>query len=178
LVSVIFANLTRKRLGVDVVVVEDEPHAQRDEREGDEEQEVGGIAGLDRVERVAAVDLDREAELVVEGGAVLARVVLGGLLLVAGRERVAVDPHALELFVFGGVPLEHGADNGHAVAGGAERAGLLPDAPVEGQREVLDEDEDVFGTSHGSSTSHVTRTGETPVSRLTSRCQHNGDRLS
>ena len=65
-----------------------------------------------------------------------------------GAKRVAVDVNAFEVFVRTRVALEHGANGGDAITGVAEGAGFLPNPPVERKREVFDEDEDVFRSSH------------------------------
>src|SRR5258706_16398000 len=88
-----------------------------------------------------------DPRLMPQRGAILAGVPLGGLTI-SRAERVAVNVDALELFVRPRIALEHRANRRDPVAGVAQGAGLLPHPPVEGEREVFDEDEDVFRSAH------------------------------
>jgi hypothetical protein len=61
---------------------------------------------------------------------------------------VAIDVDAFEQLIGFGVPLEHGTDGRDAIAGVAQGAGFLPHPPIERERKVFDEDEDVPGSIH------------------------------
>ena len=50
---------------------------------------------------------------------------------------------AFEILFFRFVALAFGTDDGNLRAGGDERERLLPNPPVEGNRKVLDDDEDL-----------------------------------
>src|SRR5262249_13451781 len=57
------------------------------------------------------------------------------------RQGIAVDRHPLELFVAGIETLGLRADHAHPVAGLRQRRGLQPDAAVEWNRQILDDDQ-------------------------------------
>src|SRR5260221_68344 len=71
------------------------------------------------------------------------------------RQVVAIDRDAVDLLVRLLAALPRRADDGDEVARACERRRLLPDAPVEGAGEVLDEEEDL---SHQQSPSYTPST--------------------
>jgi hypothetical protein len=58
---------------------------------------------------------------------------------------MAVDMYPVEMLVARLEALAGGADHAHLRAGGRQRAAFVPDATVEGQRQVFDDDEDRCG---------------------------------
>ena len=125
-------------LGHQVVLIEDHPRAAELERQRDQEQQVGRVADVDDVE---AAEAAREPPGAPERRRVLAQV--------AGRRRRS--PRSAGS---GGSRSRRSARTARGpacspcgqidrdlVAGVAQRLALLPDAPVERNREVLDDDE-------------------------------------
>ena len=91
------AELGLVELRADVVVVEEVAHAERPERPGDEEDQVGRVAAVQDVDPALAPHPQRQPELVPERGAVLAQVAERPVAL--GGQRMAVDVHAFEQLV-------------------------------------------------------------------------------
>ncbi len=130
--------------------------AEQAEGPGDEEDQVGRVAALDRVEAAQAADFQRKAEFVEEGGGVLD----GEAFCPLGfqRQGVAVDVDAVEEDVGLFIPLAGRADDRHLGPGGGQRAAFVPDAAVEGQRQILDDDEDA-ATGEGACAAHTVQGG-------------------
>ena len=97
------AEARAEQLGHQVVVVEHEARAAQLQRQRDEEQQVGRVAGLHDVERPLAVEPPGEPQRVPERRAVLAQVAGGPAR--RGLQRVAVDLDALDQGVGLGVAL-------------------------------------------------------------------------
>ncbi len=125
------------QLGHQVVLVEDEPRPAPLQPQGGEEQQVGRVAGVDHVHRA---DLPGQPGGVPQRRSVLPQIAGG---TAGGRaQRVAVDPHAVDLRLGLGVPLgAPGADDVHLPARVAQRRALLPHAPVERHGQVLHQDQ-------------------------------------
>ena len=138
------ASLRKQDLRTGVVLIEDEGDAPRPEEPADQEEEVGRIAGVDRIEGVFPPDSPSEApgpRTACTG--TLARTPQSDLAH-RGR-RIPVDPHAAALLVAAGVvPPALRTDHGHLIARRDERRAFVPDAAVERHRQVLDEHEDVM----------------------------------
>ncbi len=105
----------------------------------DEKDRVRRIAGVDHVEAATEEDLQRQPEFHGERDAVLERVTQHAVRFRGQAVAMDVDViDALEaLFVAGRLR----ADDRDDVAGRRKRARLLPHAPVERTRQVLDDDE-------------------------------------
>ena len=143
-------------LGHEVVLVEDDPGAAGLRAQRGEEQQVRRVAQVDHVDRRALLDALDQPVRVPEGGAVLLEVALrppGG-----GHEGVAVDPDAVDDDLGLGVPLRpERADHLDLPAVAGEGLALLPDPPVERDREVLDDDQG--STRQGR---HIPPVGDAP----------------
>jgi hypothetical protein len=123
-----------------VVVVEHEPGPQQQHQwQRDEEEQVRRVAGLDDADAPGQRDPPREQRLGGERDGVLHQVPgePGGL----EPRPVAVDVDTVDDLVAHRVLRGAGADHRDVVAGVAQRAGLLPHAPVERHGQVLDQDQ-------------------------------------
>jgi len=147
-----------EQLRVDVVMIEDEPLAEKVFPEsGDDEQQVGRIARLHHVESDFEIDLHRQHEFPEQRRGVFQRVSCRPV----GFERQRVAEHVDTFHHFVGLrvlrPLR--ADHRHHVAGVAQCARLLPHSPVERHGQILDDDQNArsFGR-HGNSLRRLRRT--------------------
>ncbi len=126
---------------IDVMMVEQEflAHEQL-EKSGDQEEQVGRIAGMDNIEAVRELHLPGQARGVEQGEPVLQQVADGPLCL--DRQVVAVDVDAVERLIGFFISLAGRADDRHLVAVGVQRRRFLPYAPVERRRQILYQDQD------------------------------------
>ena len=129
-----------EQLGAQVMVVEHEPGpVQTAEHQGDGPEDVRRVAGLDDREPALAAGLER-----LPGGGRERVGVLGDEADLAAARRVGavlVQLHPVDDLV-GRVSAGFRADRGHPVAGREQRLALEPDPAVEGQREILHDDQD------------------------------------
>ncbi len=121
------------------MVVEDELLAEQLVESADQEEEVRRVAGVNDVEASSQQHSPREHEGREQGFAVFAHVADRGRGL--GRRPIAVDVNALDDFVARIVARRARTDHGDRVAGRSKRERLLPNAAIEWDRQVLDEDQ-------------------------------------
>ncbi len=143
------------QLGVEVVLVEHEPDTARPPEQAQRPVGVRGVAGLDRLGRTDPADGEGEDER--PHPAVGELVDVGRQRPRFGSGRVPQDADALQ-----GLPGEVArtlrADDGHGIPCVSQRKALQPHPAVQGDRKVLDDDQDMSWRSHG----------------LTSPCRHCG----
>ena len=121
------------------MLVEDEADAEQPEGQGGQEDEIGRVAGLNDGNALRPVDPEQQPEFVEQGEGIFRQ--KGQLAARLHRQRVAVDFYAVDLFIFLAVVLVQRADDADPVAGVAQGFRFLPDAAVEGNREILDDDD-------------------------------------
>ena len=96
---------------------------------------------MDDVEAARRENLPREPGLMKERASIFAQIAARRVAL--RRQPMAVDMDAFEILFLRFVALAFGTDDGNLRPGGDERERLLPNPPVEGNRKVLDDDEDL-----------------------------------
>ena len=134
------AELRLVEFRVGVVMVEQEALPRENlEEKPDQEDEVGRIAGMDHVEAVAPPHLEREHELPEQRDRVFDEI--GRRAPRLDRQRMAIDPDAVDYLVPTLIARALGADHRHLVTCIAERGGLRPGTAVERNREVLHHDQ-------------------------------------
>ena len=123
----------------DIVLIEDELLAHELERRGDQKDEIGRIAGLDDRKAALPVNLDQEPEFMEERRRVFAEVSKRPAPL--RRQRVPIDRDVVDDLE----PLRIGrvrrADHRDQPAGAGEGLSLLPDAPIEWDGQIFDDDD-------------------------------------
>ena len=123
----------------DVVLIEDELLAHELERRGGQKDEIGRIAGLDDRKAALPVNLDQEPEFMEERRRIFAEV--GERPAPLGRQRMPVDRDVVDDLE----PLRKGrvgrADHRDQPAGAGEGLSLLPDPPIEWDRQIFDDDD-------------------------------------
>ena len=128
-----------EQFGPDIVLIEDELLAHELERRGGQKDEVGRIAGLDDRKAALPVNLDQEPEFVKEGRRVFAEVSERPAPL--ERQRMAIDRNVvddLELLRIGRIGR---ADHRDQPPGAGKGLRLLPDPPIERDRQIFDDDD-------------------------------------
>ena len=125
-------------------MVEQEPLAAEPfERQRHQEDQVGRVAGVDRIETAPERDLQRQPHLVEQRRCIFDEVTLGAVRL--QWQRVTMDIDAVQPLEPRLVPLADRADDRDLIASRYQRVGFLPHPPVERQRQVFDDDEDAAG---------------------------------
>ena len=127
------------QLGVDVVVVENILHAQQAELPSDKEDEIRRIATLNDINAAREKDLPRQHRFPEQRRAIFGQIAQRPTGI--ERQRVAIDMHTLNQFIALFIALARGANDADSCAGGHQRAGFLPHAPVKRQRQVFHHDE-------------------------------------
>lgn len=141
-----------EELREEVVVVEDEARALPPQRQRGQKEQIGRIARVNDIEWALASELARKSADPPERDRVLAGIPHGTPSGPSQGESVDLDAVAqLEWIPVAGLPLRARDDNLVACAGEGRR--LLPDTPVEWDRQVLDENEHT--RSHEIEASHA-----------------------
>ena len=134
------AELRLVELRVGVVMVEHEALAGENlEEQRDQKNEVRRVAGMDHVEAVTPPHLEREHEFPEQGDRVLDEIGSGAARL--DRQGMTIDPNAVDDLVRALIAWSLGADHRYLVTRVTERRRLRPGAAIEGNREVLDDDQ-------------------------------------
>ncbi len=135
------AELGLVQLWIDIVMVEHEWLAEHVLPEaGDDEHQVGRIARLHHVEPDLEIGLDAERELPGQRRAVFQRIAESAVGL--QRQRMPEHVNAVEDFVALGVLPTERTDHRYRIAGIAQGLRLLPDAAIQRNGQVLDDDQD------------------------------------
>src|SRR5271166_2157440 len=150
-----------EQLRPDVVLVVNETLAEKLERRGGEKNKVWRIACLNDGKSALAVDLHEQAELMEERGGVFPKIRQGAASF--RGEPMTVDRDVVDDLEFRREGIVRGTDHRNAPAGARERLGLLPNPAVEGDRQILhDDDAGPDGVAHNelsvASTASITRT--------------------
>ena len=125
----LLAEFRNPEFRVDVVVVEKEPAARKEEERGRRnENQVGRVAGMDHVlYALLAEHLEQEAGFVIERPEVFLDILDGTVRL---RQRMTINPDAFEFLVFERVGLRLRADDRHFGTRLFQGERLLPHAAV------------------------------------------------
>jgi hypothetical protein len=121
------------------VVIEQEFLAEQFVEPADQENHVRRIAAVHDVEAAREEYLQRQGELRGQRPAVLGEITERAAGL--ERHRMAIDRDPVEFLEALFVPLALGANDRNLIPRGMQRARFLPDAPIERQRQVLDDDQ-------------------------------------
>ena len=133
------AELGLVELGVDVVMIEDVALAEELERPGDEEDQIGRVAALDRVESARC---ERSSRPAASRGTAPRHIPAGSPTRPWRRAAADGGRYApRRSLVARLVALAGGADHRDLGARGRQRPAFVPDPPVEGQRQVFDDDQ-------------------------------------
>ncbi len=114
------------------------------ERQGDEKDQIGRIAAVNRVESLFAEHAPGEPEFVEQGACVFANITDRRFSF--HGKRVSIDVDAFEDFVVGFVALALRTDNGDERASVDERQSFLPDPAVERDRQILNNYKDFLSS--------------------------------
>ena len=117
------------------MLVEDESPAHELERRRRQKNEVGRIAGLNNGETALPMNLDQEPEFMNERRGIFAEI--GDRPAPLGRQRMAIDRNVVDDFESLGIGGIGRADHRDQPAGAGEGLSLLPDPPIERDRQIF-----------------------------------------
>src|SRR5215467_3762578 len=145
--EVLAAKLRLIKLGIDIVVIEDEllPEDQLEES-ADQENRVGGVAGMDGVEAVSAEYPAGERELVEQRRRIFEHEAEPTSRLDELRMPIDADPLELDVGFLRTGAL--GTDDSNRIAGPLQCRCLCPSAAIERNWEVLDDDQHSWARAH------------------------------
>ena len=162
------SELGLEEFGHDVVLIVDDARAvDRLVPARDEKEEVRRIADVDHRKALALARRVGEPRLAPEGGAVLPHVAARAAAL--GREVVPIDAYTFEDLELGLESPPGRTDHGDRPAGALQGRRLHPDPAVEGDRQVLDDEEDATRRCRGTHGPRVVRLGVLPGRRRCGR---------
>src|SRR5437867_1968724 len=125
----------------------DHPHAKELKRPSDQEEKVRRVAEVNQLEAMPPPGLPSQACFSPESGSVLAEKAKKTTGLFA--DPVPIDLNALQLLLGFGITAHLRANHDHIVSRVAEGARLLPDAAIQWDRQILDDNESA-GLAHAA----------------------------
>ena len=127
------------QLRANVVLIENEFGAEKLIRQRDEKDQIGRIAGMDDVDAVPPPDPECQASLVVKRAGVFENETQDAARLQG--DGMPIDGNAVYRFFGLRMQRRLGANDADLPARSRQCLGFLPDASIEGDGEVLDNDE-------------------------------------